>query len=220
MDKKDSDSSKGILIEEYDPGLPLYKYRSLYDLKRFIDIFINRRLYAAKYLELNDPMEGQFRFDINLPSNIRHEISLERASKRICSFSKDGNNGLMWSLYADSHKGCVIKLKVTSKSGKLYEVRYTQTLPFISKVTDTVNIVDSILTTKSQPWEHEKEIRWIGLNPQSSFVKIKIEEVNFGIKVSKSDFSFYKKLINSIDPRIVVKKETFSKNTINFGFTL
>ena len=40
-----------------------YKYRSLSNLKRFIDILINNRLYAAKYIELNDPMEGFFLYD-------------------------------------------------------------------------------------------------------------------------------------------------------------
>lgn len=37
-----------------------YKYRSLSNLRYFLDILINKRLYMATYDELNDPMEGAF----------------------------------------------------------------------------------------------------------------------------------------------------------------
>jgi hypothetical protein len=36
----------------------LYKYRSIANLRFFKDIVINRRLYAAPFRTLNDPMEG------------------------------------------------------------------------------------------------------------------------------------------------------------------
>jgi len=38
-----------------------YKYRSLEginDFKRFVEIILKKQLHAAKYQELNDPMEG------------------------------------------------------------------------------------------------------------------------------------------------------------------
>ena len=37
-----------------------FKYKSLDNLKHFLDIIANNRLYAAKYNELNDPMEGSY----------------------------------------------------------------------------------------------------------------------------------------------------------------
>ena len=46
-----------------------YKFRGLQDLKRFIDIILNKRLYASRYGELNDPMEGVYMTD-SLNSNI------------------------------------------------------------------------------------------------------------------------------------------------------
>ena len=39
----------------------LYKYKSLDNLMWILDIILNKRLYAAKYTELNDPMEGIFK---------------------------------------------------------------------------------------------------------------------------------------------------------------
>lgn len=40
-----------------------YKFRSLENIKRFLDILINERLYAARYDKLNDPMEGSYLVD-------------------------------------------------------------------------------------------------------------------------------------------------------------
>ena len=41
----------------------LYKYRSLEDFKKLVDILINKRLYASHYKDLNDPMEGQYYYN-------------------------------------------------------------------------------------------------------------------------------------------------------------
>lgn len=38
----------------------LYKYRSIENFQFFVDIILNKRLYAARYLDLNDPMEGHY----------------------------------------------------------------------------------------------------------------------------------------------------------------
>ena len=40
----------------------LYKYRSLTNLKRLIEIVLESKLYASRYKELNDPMEGYYTY--------------------------------------------------------------------------------------------------------------------------------------------------------------
>lgn len=42
------------------PGVHFYKYRSLSNLRYFLDILIYKRLYMTSYSELNDPKEGTF----------------------------------------------------------------------------------------------------------------------------------------------------------------
>jgi len=44
----------------------LYKYRSLVNFERILDIILNQRLYCSKYDELNDPFEGLFIRTINI----------------------------------------------------------------------------------------------------------------------------------------------------------
>ena len=46
----------------------LYKYRDLKDFRFFIDIILNNRLYAAAYTNLNDPMEGYYRYTTGEPT--------------------------------------------------------------------------------------------------------------------------------------------------------
>ena len=38
----------------------LYKYRALEPFRFFVDILLNKRFFAARYSDLNDPMEGQY----------------------------------------------------------------------------------------------------------------------------------------------------------------
>ncbi len=38
--------------------MKLYKFKSLANFEYVADIIINKRLYAADFTELNDPMEG------------------------------------------------------------------------------------------------------------------------------------------------------------------
>ena len=41
----------------------LYKYRSLDNWKFLLDILINKRLHAARFQDLNDPMEGRYYYE-------------------------------------------------------------------------------------------------------------------------------------------------------------
>lgn len=197
----------------------LYKYRSLRDLKKFLDIIVNKRLYGAKYLFLNDPMEGQFNFDIS-PKMEHSDIQRlfdERANAIICSLSKscnkDGvpNKGIMWSMYADEHRGCCIEIENDDDNWKKVDVYYSSLPPL---VTDPDIKVTDILSIKSKQWAYEEEVRFINTTNQSHFLNVKIKAVYFGIRVSDEDVAFYKKLIESIDPNIRVLK--VKKNEINW----
>ena len=192
-----------------------YKYRSLSNLKRFLDILIKRRLYAAKYLDLNDPMEGYFIYDNSVPQSIIAKLRNDKSSTLICSLSKTHKNGLMWSVYADEHKGCCIKLSVTSTTWKLLTVSY-ETCPAV--IDSTKNSVEDILSRKSIQWQHEQEVRCIKVNPKNPFLRIKIDTIYLGIKVRRADVSLLEELITKIDPKIKVIK--MNRNDIDFGFIL
>ena len=189
-----------------------YKYRSMSNLRYFLDILLYKRLYLASYSELNDPMEGAYR----IKNGVKYDDSwlrLLRSEKNdihICSLSKTYNNILMWSHYADSHKGCCIELEVTSEKGiDETSVQYVDQIGAVQGK-DYKDEAYQILSRKLKCWDYEKEIRFLKEIPSntrvSKFLHIKIIRIYLGCKMSSKEINFYKKLINSIDKHIDVKQ--------------
>lgn len=201
-----------MLKIQIDTDAPrLYKYRSLQDLKRFLDIIVNKRLYGARYLSLNDPMEGQFEFDLNdsFTQPALQQLFDERAKTIICSLSKKcnskgiPNNGILWSMYADEHKGCCIEVEVDDPDWIKRDVFYSSLPPIVDN--PNIQVVD-ILSIKFNQWAYEDEVRYINTDPKTPYLNVKIKAVYLGIRMSKEDVEFYTSLIHSIDKEIEVRQ--------------
>lgn len=141
------------MVKPHTEDMMLYKFRSLQNLRRFLDILVKKRLYMAHYNEMNDPMEGAFLLEES-KKHLLNDIWSGKYKKLICCFSTDYRHTLLWSHYADSHQGCCLEVKVTSKLAPC-EVHYSQKIP----KTDKCDIT-KILTHKSDYWKYENEIRF------------------------------------------------------------
>ena len=204
----------------------LYKYRSLTDFRRFVDIILRNRLYACSYDKLNDPMEGFFRYSGSSIDYI-DELKKEKQRTVICSLSQTYKDGLMWSFYADEHKGCCIELEVTGKKDwRRIPVNYTVVSASVDDTmkSSLLSSMDYILSTKSLSWSNEQEIRYVkALNKNSrQTLSIKIHRVILGIKTPREDEGLIKKVVETInasqpsDKYIKVIKLT--RDDIDFGF--
>lgn len=187
---------------------PYYKYRSIDNFKRFLDIIINNRLYGCSYRELNDPMEGRFIYSDELNKESKDIIRKNIYNKIICSASKTPYIGLMWSHYADSHRGCCIEFELGKSD--LWDddyVIYENKLPKCNCEDDVKNV----LLTKSKHWEYEKEVRFIKTMKERSsyYMPIKIKKIFLGIKMNDKD----KRLIRNI-VEVINKKHKKEKNKI------
>ena len=92
----------------------LYKFRSISnDSFRFTqDIFINKRLYLPNSSILNDPNEGMALIDVKINYKIwGNQLERNRKNRiKVCAFSSTHINSVVWSHYADEHKGICIEL--------------------------------------------------------------------------------------------------------------
>lgn len=192
----------------------LYKYRSLKNFARFVDIILNNRLYGATYTQLDDAMEGRFKHPVGTDKELLDKIKSEKGNYYICSLSKTAKSSSMWALYADEHKGCCIELEVTSKTWEKEDVKYSEQMPTAS---DDVKV---IITTKSKEWQHQQEVRYLKkIMPGSKKPKtlsIKINRIIFGLRVSNNDFNLYKKLINTINPNIEVTRLKWKNSDLGY----
>ena len=185
-----------------------YKFRSLQNLRRFLDIVVNERLYAAGYGELNDPMEGAYLVDYRNRDIIRL-LRIKKDKTRICSLSKDYRHILLWSHYADGHKGCCIEVSMRDPGATLRDINYVSELQTVDRAVDA----EELLSYKSKSWEYEQEIRVFG---RSKYRRVYLHQIIFGMRESENDFRFYENLINRINPDIAVRK--ISEHELETGY--
>ena len=210
-------------------------YIYLYSFRRFneysLSDLINKEITVSPSKNMNDPFDSI----INLWSN---EKQLEKTCKehkhvknlsrsfdyfRIRSFcngdTEDALNSLlMWSHYADEHRGYCIKYKLSKHFIKQdendsFEHMFLKPIIYrkdedkvdISEMT-TIN-TDLAFATKHESWGYENEVRLIVYNPnkEDAFYGIPldkdscIEAIYFGCKCDPKTINTIKKLFSKAD---------------------
>jgi len=154
----------------------LYKYRGLSNLQFALDIFINHRLHAAGYKDLNDPMEGQYNYIRGtLEPWQRDQIFGQKNQYRLVALSETFNNVLMWSYYAESHTGMVVGVEITQPHAETLPIDYVDDLNIELEHGD---IAQRVLSKKLKLWHHEREHR---VFVRQQFVSVDIRELYFGV---------------------------------------
>jgi hypothetical protein len=178
----------------------LYKYRSPQQLQFTLDILLNARLFAAPFSQLNDPMEGwlwYFRGGGDVwPEEIR-QVEKEIERYRIVSLSANPVSTLMWTHYADSHRGVVIGVDIPESEGiEVVPVSYQRDFT-VSK--DATDIGLDILSKKAVPWSYEQEFRI--LTP-TNFVAISPMEIIFGVRADDAFIDLVSRVAGQFCPHI------------------
>ena len=129
-----------------------------------LDVVVNQRFYCAHWSELNDPLEGRYEIYLGESSSRLEEKMVTRIEGakdkyRVVSLSADSTNFLLWSHYADGHKGVAIEVEIPDNHPDLIEVIYT---PFSSVFTssgDTKENMRHLFNGKGEEWAYENEYR-------------------------------------------------------------
>jgi len=133
-----------------------------------------RRLKIARIMELNDPFEflGVNLKDRKFRKAIRETKQELSKSKGILCFSKTWRNPVLWSHYADKHKGLCLSFEVENKL--LGKVDYVDSrLPVPTELNE--EFMKKLLFTKFRHWEYEQEYR----------VYVQLEEEEDGMYFAK-----------------------------------
>ncbi|MEZ9371042.1 DUF2971 domain-containing protein [Shewanella sp. 10N.286.51.B2] len=176
-----------------------YKYKSLSNLEFVLDILLRERLYASKYNELNDPMEGVIKVDGTIPDDLEESWKNILEDLRVCCFTPDDSNTLMWAHYADGGRGCAIEFELMPSS-EANKVSY-RNKPKISKNQLTTDKAIEILKYKDSSWKYEKEFRCI---VSDTYVQISVKKLILGPKVQASTVELLRGILQCCKPDLRV----------------
>ncbi|GHT23570.1 hypothetical protein AGMMS4957_15310 [Bacteroidia bacterium] len=183
----------------------LYKYRSLENWQWFVDILLINRLYAAKYKDLNDPMEGKYYYHSGqLDEKTRDKLRDEKANLRICSLSETSDNSLMWSHYANGHKGVAIGVAIDDKRYDVGKIHYDGQ-SFVKQKDFSDRLAKEILQHKSDIWKYENE--WRVFSDDYEYIDVKIIDIILGNRMDDKDKKYIRNLVDRINPDIRVKEQ-------------
>lgn len=224
--------------------MELFKYRS--NFERDIISLASNQIYAPTYNQLNDPFEGlidsvqdekAIATFINGKSKNWHKAFKDVQeiinASGIYSLSKDYTNEILWSLYADGHKGFVIgydTFQLISTINCSYNSPIIDRVPvqYCDNPKGLLQWKDSFyegfnmsngLGVKSKAWAHEKEIRLVF--EQSGFFEYhfsSISRIIFGLRTSKENIKQTMLLLKGRNfkyQKIIMGENSFSLNVID-----
>ena len=205
----------------------LYKYRCI-NISTLKLISNNndkvKNLRLSNYNYFNDPIDPPIKLNIYDFENVKN---IDRI--KICSLAVEYDNFLMWSHYADEHKGICIEYdisylkKVNSKINKLIlkKVIYTNKIiinkvyPYIlnNKDIEYENKFISLFYLKHKNWKYEKEYRIIAYTKEE-YIYLPIKAIYFGMNASDDNIKLIKSLVKD-DTVKFYKMESDKNNLFN-----
>lgn len=150
--------------------------------------------FDAQYSPLaykNSEFRKQIQTGLDAAFENQRQIMLNKNG--VCCFSASNNEILMWSHYADSHKGFCLGFKTNTEpfSGAL-KVAYKADVPAINPVSILLGNVESALhlmtLTKHISWRYEKEWRLLHMEADKVYGYSAgiLESIYFGVLMPES----------------------------------
>jgi hypothetical protein len=152
-------------------------------------------------------------------TSLRH--SIEKIG--VSCFSTTNDNLLLWSHYADSHKGLCLSFDITQ-----HPIFFVWTLPMIYSdkypdydyIKNRRELVSKIIMTKSDHWSYENEIRVLQkTNGLFSFNPNCLKDVTFGSRVSQVKIDEIKMKLSPTKFKNIKFKQT-KLHKYNYGLDL
>lgn len=204
----------------------LYRYQPIN--KFTIENFIRKSNWTSNPIKFNDPFEfpitgvgklnkqNKFEYLNKNQLEIRNKIQQDLSKLGVVSYSRKYDNILLWSHYADNHKGiCLGFNKIRADS--LHAVRYKKIVPIL-KYSKNENYY-KVLIAKNKCWKYEEEYREIfGVNECFSPYCGELTEIIFGCQTPFKDIEMIYELTDHYYPgKMTFSKMFIQENTFNLG---
>jgi hypothetical protein len=183
----------------------LCKYQDVRTYNRLLEALVKKRLYAATYDQLNDPMEGYFIVTSGMISpRSLNRLTEEQKRIRICSLTQKEDDLLMWSHYSDGARGIMMQVELIEDGLDIHHVSYSQAI-YHSEELENLSFSD-VLTHKQEAWAYEKEVRVLS---ESKYVNVAIRKIVTGERMTDQDYGLLKELVTRIssDTEVLRVKE-------------
>ena len=231
----------------------LYKFKKID--KNLLKSLVHGEIYFARPERLNDPFDC--RVDVfnalenaisRSQSDVRARLKKFRAMKDffdkvqadlrnvgVCSFSLELTNTLMWSHYADEHRGICLTYsfpesffyenadqilgiaQVDYGANPLSEWFIEETPNHDSFEQFGISFIKKVLTVKAPPWECEKEVRIVRRSDGVHLLdRRQLKQVCFGLNTPESDIRLIKELIGNFEYDVILCKMVRDEKS-NFG---
>lgn len=189
-------SSIGQFNDPYDCHLAILDKITEDDFKTFLKVAFKDADTQTKYLEAFRKKPDEF---------VEPFIGMYRGWLKyvgICCFTKGKENVLLWSHYADSHRGVCLgfDFELMKKKFPQYdEVNYNDE-PFYFDIKNPSDSVSKTALRKSSNWKYEDEIRFFMERSKNiDFYQEALVEVNFGSRCDKRDMLNIQYLISKLN---------------------
>lgn len=234
----------------------LHKFKKID--KNLLKSLVHGEIYFARPERLNDPFDC--RVDVfnalgnaisRSQSDVCARLKKLRAMKGffdkvqedlrdvgVCSFSLELTNMLMWSHYADEHRGICLTYSFpesffyenTDQILGIAQVDYAANPLsewFIEKAPIhgsfeqfSISLIKKILTVKAPLWDYEKEVRIVRRNDGVHLLnRRQLKQVCFGLNTPESDIQLINELIGKFEYNVIMCKIVRDEEN-DFGFKI
>lgn len=153
--------------------------------------------------------------------------SIKRSSEKagVSCFSESNDNILMWSHYADYHKGICLEFDTKetpfSKVTKVdYVTEFPQVNPLFIHEENDIDIYVELLKTKFIDWSYEREWRIIGPSAGSrlKYSSKALKAVYFGTKIDSEHIETIRNIVRSYNEKVQLYKGKINETRFQIDF--
>lgn len=173
----------------------------------------NHRYMSSQYGDYTTDFETEKYYKQLLASNVKGLLYEELGQRGVLSLAKRWDCPLMWSHYADEHRGLCIEYDMTTYVWHgLHPVDYR--LPRSIKISELYDwkmkgstsaekaIKNIFYLAKAPQWRYEQEWREIGNFIGSSSAPARVSAIHFGLRCDSSVITAIVKLHTSLNPPV------------------